>query len=155
VIEFREGRLDSGDGAALADEYRAEMARMYDGLNVDGSHMPAGGAAELNPPHGAFLIGYEDGVPICCAGLKDLHDGACEIKRMFVVPAARGRGVARQLLTALEQKASAMGFEIVRLDTGEKQLDARHLYESAGYVEISNFNNNPVATFFGEKHLVQ
>jgi GNAT superfamily N-acetyltransferase len=153
VIEFREGRLDSGDGATLAAAYRAEIALMYDGLNVDSPHMPAGGAAELGPPRGAFLVGYEDGTPICCAGIKDLHDGACEIKRMYVAPEARGRGVARKLLAALEQHALAMGYEFVRLDTGDRQLDARHLYQSAGYAEIENFNNNPVATFFGEKRL--
>ncbi len=145
--------MDTGDGGALAAEYRAEIARVYDGLDVLSPHMPAGGAAELNPPSGAFLVGYEGETPICCGGIKDLGPGVCEIKRMYVVPAARGRGVARQLLAALEQQARTMGYELVRLDTGDRQPDARHLYESAGYTEIANFNKNPVAVFFGEKRL--
>jgi GNAT superfamily N-acetyltransferase len=153
MIEFRPGRVDTGDGGALEAAYRAEMALVYDGLDVQSPDMPAAGAAELNPPRGAFLVGYEDGVPICCGGIKDLGPGVCEIKRMFVLPQARGRGVARRLLTALEEQARAMGYSTVRLDTGERQPDARHIYESAGYVEISNFNKNPVAVFFGEKRL--
>jgi GNAT superfamily N-acetyltransferase len=153
VIEFREGRVDSGDGGALEAAMRAEMALVYDGLDLRSPDMPAAGAAELNPPRGVFLVGYEDGSPICCGGIKDLNDGACEIKRMYVAPEARGRGVARRLLGALEERAHALGYETARLETAERQPDARHLYESAGYAAIANFNNNPVATFFGEKRL--
>jgi GNAT superfamily N-acetyltransferase len=153
VIEFREGRVDSGDGGQLAAEYRAEMSLVYDGLDVLSPHMPAAGAAELNPPSGAFLVGYEGETPICCGGIKDLGPGVCEFKRMYVVPNARGRGVARQLLGALEDHARSLGYEIARLDTGDRQPAARHLYESTGYTEISNFNRNPVAVFFGEKRL--
>lgn len=153
MIEFREGRVDSGDGGALEAAMRAEMALVYDGLDLQSPDMPAAGAAELNPPRGLFLVGYEDGSPICCGGIKDLGDGACEIKRMYVTPEARGRGVARRLLGALEERAHALGYEVARLDTGERQPDAQHLYESAGYTAIPNFNANPVATFFGEKRL--
>ena len=72
---------------------------------------------------------------------------------MYVVPAARGRGVARELLGALEARARALGYTVGRLDTGPRQPAAQHLYESAGYKQIENFNANPVATFFGEKRL--
>ena len=72
---------------------------------------------------------------------------------MFVVPDARGRGVARALLHALEARAQALGYTVLRLDTGPRQPAARHLYESEGYAEIENFNANPVATYFGEKPL--
>lgn len=92
-------------------------------------------------------------MPVCCGGLKRLPDGACEIKKMFVVPGARGRGVARALLTELEAHARALGYEVARLDTGPKQPRARGMYERAGYETIENFNGNPVATFFGEKRL--
>jgi GNAT superfamily N-acetyltransferase len=72
---------------------------------------------------------------------------------MYVIPQARGRGVARVLLAALEERARELGYVIARLDTGPKQAGAQRLYESAGYVAIPNFNANPVATFFGEKRL--
>ena len=73
---------------------------------------------------------------------------------MYVVPAERGRGVARQLLAALEEHARTLGYLVARLDTGDRQPAAQHLYGSAGYRTIHNFNGNPVASWFGEKPLV-
>ncbi len=153
MIVFHEGRVDEGDGGALARAMREEMAVLYEGLELDGERMPKAGHAELSPPGGAFLVGYADGRPICCGGVKRLAEGTCEIKRMFVDPEFRGRGLARTLLVALEDKARELGYAVARLDTGPKQHGARHLYESAGYRQIENFNSNPVATFFGEKRL--
>jgi putative acetyltransferase len=62
-----------------------------------------------------------------------------EIKRMFVRPAARGRGIARLLLARLEVEARARGFRLLRLETGSLQPDARGLYERAGYRPIPCF----------------
>jgi GNAT superfamily N-acetyltransferase len=72
---------------------------------------------------------------------------------MFVVPPARGRGVARALLTELERRARSLGYSVVRLDTGPLQATAQLIYDRAGYEPIGNFNSNPIATYFGEKHL--
>lgn len=153
-IEFRTTRVDEGDGLALVTAMAAEMWVLYEGLELDGAGMPKAGPTELGPPHGLFLVGYgADGTPLCCGGLKRLPDGACEIKRMYVAPPARGRGLARRLLGALEDEARRLGYSVARLDTGPEQHSARRMYESAGYVEIANFNENPVATYFGEKAL--
>jgi GNAT superfamily N-acetyltransferase len=153
VIEFREGRVDDGDGGRLEQAMRSEVAQLYPGLDLRAANMPKAGPEQLNAPNGSFLVGYEDGVAICCGGLKRLDGEACELKRMYVIPAARGRGVARVLLAALEDRARELGYGIARLDTGPRQQGAQHLYESAGYLPIANFNGNPVATFFGEKRL--
>lgn len=152
-IEFRVARVDAGEGAALARAMRDELFELYDGLVLDGPDMPKAGPEEMGPPGGTFLVGWSDGEPVCCGGVKRLPDGACEIKRMFVVPAARGQGVARALLRALEDAARGLGYATVRLDTGPEQPHARRLYESEGYREIGNFNANPVATYFAEKAL--
>jgi GNAT superfamily N-acetyltransferase len=120
---------------------------------LDGDHMPRAGAAELSPPGGAFVVGYLDDRPICCGGIKRLDDQRCEIKKMYVDPALRGRGVARALLRRLETLAQELGYTVARLDTGPKQVGARGLYESEGYAEIEDFNGNPVAVFWGEKPL--
>jgi GNAT superfamily N-acetyltransferase len=153
AIEFRPMPFDAGDGAVLVQAMRDEMAVIYDGLNMDSSNMPKASVAELGPPHGTFLVGYEGGEPLCCGGVKRLDERHCELKRMYVVPTARGRGVARRLLGALEHAAAELGYVVARLDTGPRQPAAQHLYESEGYAAIGNFNDNPVASFFGEKPL--
>jgi len=153
MIDFRPCPMEEQPGATLAQGMRDEIAAIYDGLVLDGPDMPKAGPDELSPPGGTFVVGYEDGVPVCCGGLKRLPDGACEIKKMFVVEQARGRGVARALLAELERRARELGYEIARLDTGWRQPRAQRMYELSGYAPIENFNANPVATFFGEKRL--
>jgi GNAT superfamily N-acetyltransferase len=153
VIQFRDGQVDAGDGGRLEAAMREEIGGLYAGLDLQSPDMPKAGPDELNPPNGVFIVGYEDEFAICCGGIKRLDAEACELKRMYVIPEARGRGVARILLAALEDRARGLGYTIARLDTGPKQPSAQHLYESAGYAAIPNFNNNPVATFFGERQL--
>ena len=146
--------MEAEPAASLVAGMRAEIAAMYDDLDLDGPEMPAASPRELGPPRGVFLVGYDPATkPICCGGLKRLDGEACEIKRMYVVRDLRGRGVARKLLAALEDAARDLGYVVARLDTGPRQPDSQHLYRDAGYAEIDNFNANPVATFFGEKRL--
>ncbi len=152
-IEFRDGAVDSGPGALLAQSMRDEIAAMYDGVDLDGEDMPKAGAAELTAPGGAFLVGWRDGEALCCGGVKRLDERTCEIKKMFVVPEARGRGVARALLGALEDRARVLGYVVARLDTGPRQQHAERFYRRSGYAPIANFNGNPVASFWGEKPL--
>jgi len=153
AIEFRKASVDRGDGAVLEAAMCAEVATVCGGIDPGDPRMPAAGARELGPPGGAFVVGYADGGPVCCGGIKGLDEQACEIKRMYVVPAARGHGVARLLLAELERRARRLGYAVARLDTDERLTGAVRLYNSAGYSPIGNFNGNPIATFFGEKQL--
>lgn len=151
MLEFRLCPVDEEPAAALVRGMRDEIAALYDGLDLDGPDMPRAGPSELALPGGTFVVGFEDHVAVCCGGIKRLPDGACEIKKMFVVAAARGRGVARALLVELERRARDLGYAVARLDTGPRQTRAQRMYERAGYAAIENFNDNPVASFFGEK----
>ena len=156
VLEFRQVSVDATPARFLLESMSAEIAEIYGGLDLNGPDMPKAGRAELDPPWGAFLVGFDSsGEAVCCGGIKDLGDGSCEIKRMFVAPEARGGGVARELLEALEDAARERGFERARLDTGPRQPRALGLYKRSGYREIENFNGNPIATFFGEKSLTR
>lgn len=155
MIEFRDCAIDEEPAATLVQGMRDDIAATYDGLELDGADMPKAGPEEMSPPGGAFIVGYEGDVAVCCGGIKRLPDGACEIKRMFVVQEARGRGVARALLEELERRAREMGYAVARLDTGPRQTRAQRMYERAGYAAIDNFNANPVASFFGEKRLAE
>ena len=146
--------MDHEPAAGLVAAMRAELAGVYDDLDLDAADMPKAGPAELGPPGGTFLVGFDDaGRAVCCGGVKRLEDGTCEIKRMYVVPQARGRGVARELLRRLEDAARRLGYDVVRLDTGPRQPSAERMYREAGYRPIGNFNRNPMASFFGEKRL--
>lgn len=153
MIDFRPCPIDEEPAAALVQGMTDDIAALYDGLELSGADMPKAGPAQMSPPGGTFVVGFEAGVAVCCGGVKRLPDGACEIKRMFVVDEARGRGLARALLEELERRARELGYEIARLDTGPRQMRAQRMYERAGYVAIENFNANPVASFFGEKRL--
>lgn len=153
MIDFRPCPVDEQPAAALVQAMRDEIAALYDGLDLDSPDMPKAGPGELGPPGGTFLVGFEDGVAVCCGGIKRLPDGACEIKRMFVAGGARGRGLARVLLGELERVALELGYVVVRVDTGPRQARAQHVYERAGYRPIENFNANPMASYFAEKAL--
>lgn len=152
-LVFRAVPAGSGDAADMVAAMVAEMSDLYDGLDLEAPDMPKAGPAELGPPGGVYLVGYCDDIPVCGGGLKRLPDGTCEIKRMYVVPAARRGGVARALLAALEDAARGLGYRIARLDTGERQPHAITFYEASGYRRVGNFNNNPAAAFHGEKRL--
>jgi GNAT superfamily N-acetyltransferase len=96
-------------------------------------------AAEFIPPAGIFVIGWDDGVPVACGGVRIVEPGLGELKRMYVVPPARRRGIARSLLAHLEDQARALGASRLRLETGLNQPEAIALYESAGYVAVPPF----------------
>jgi GNAT superfamily N-acetyltransferase len=108
---------------------------------------------ELEPPDGEFLVVYVNGEAVGCGGFKRLDRRTAEIKRMFVSAERRGRGLGRRILERLEDDATQAGYELARLDTGDKQPAALHLYRSAGYREIPDYNGNPAATYWFEKQL--
>jgi GNAT superfamily N-acetyltransferase len=152
-VTFQQADPATSPASDLLAAMGREIETMYDHA-LDAPDMPKAGPAEMSPPGGSLLLGVDEaGQVVCVGGIKRLPDGACEIKRMYVVPEARGRGIGRRLLLALEDEARALGYEIARLDTGPKQPGAQRMYEQAGYRPIDNFNENPVASFWGEKRL--
>ena len=151
-MDFRPADPAEPPAADLIEAMITELEPLYG--RIDQPHAPSAGPADFRPPTGTFLVGYDDeGRALCGGGVKGLGDGIGEIKRMFVVPDARGRGVARTLLAALEQAARDLGYTRARLDTGPQQPQAERMYRQAGYREIENFNGNPFASFWGEKPL--
>lgn len=153
MVEFRVVPVDHGDGAALLAAYAIELAEMYDGADVNSAGMPTAGPVDFGSPYGRFLVGYDGASAICCGGVKRLPDGCAEIKRMYVVPGARRRGVARLLLHALEDAAVALGYSVVRMDTGARHQHAIAFYEAEGYLPVPDYNGNPLAAWWAEKHL--
>ena len=151
-ITVRAEAADSLIAVRLVDAMVTEMEQLYS--------LPAGtglgtGAppSDFTPPGGTFLVIYAGGKPVAGGGVKRDDDGVAEIKRMYVVPAARRQGLGRQLLEALEDRARELGYARIRLDTGARQPHAQAMYERAGYHPIENYNGNQQASFWGEKIL--
>jgi GNAT superfamily N-acetyltransferase len=150
-LEIRAEDPADGPGSALLDAVIAELEELYGPLVIGGT--PSATPQDMGPPGGRFLVVYRSGRAIACGGVKRLDDGVGEIKRMYVVPDERSRGVARALLVALEDAARDLGYPVVRLDTGARQPHAAALYESAGYRAIPDYNDNTYAAFWFEKEL--
>src|SRR3954453_8343738 len=92
--------------------------------------------AEVTGGRGAFLIVYRAGTPVGCGGVRGLDSGAAELKRMYVAPAARGTGLGRRLVAALETEARALGVRRLVLETGVRQAAALALYQATGFRPI-------------------
>ena len=129
--------------AALLEEYDVIAGRALSGG-------PSATPSDFSPPGGVFVVGFLDGVPACCGGVKALGDGTGELKRMYVVPEFRERGFARALIRALEDAARDLGHRVMRLDSTSSTWP---IYEGAGYHKIPDYNDNPHADFWGEKRL--
>jgi GNAT superfamily N-acetyltransferase len=150
-LRFERWDPEEPPASELLAEMRVELNDVYETFSrLDN---PPVSPSELRPPGGAYVVGFEGDDAVAGGGLRRLNDGMAEIKRMYVRPTARSRGVARALLAALEETASSLGYTAARLDTGPKQLHGLALYRSAGYLDVEPYNDNPFACFWGEKSL--
>ncbi|MFC3991547.1 GNAT family N-acetyltransferase [Actinoplanes siamensis] len=120
----------------LVAENMRDLSERYGG---SGDDTPLA-AAHFLPPDGDFLVAVRaaDDRLLASAGWRR-HGGDAELKRMFTRVEARGQGLARRMLAAVEESARAAGCERVILETGDKQPEAIALYESAGYQRIEDF----------------
>jgi ribosomal protein S18 acetylase RimI-like enzyme len=138
---------------------RACLDHYFDELNArfpEGFDRETDSATALygyRPPGGEFIVAQISGEVVGCGALRLFAPGVGEIKRMWVAPQVRGRGVARKLLGALERAAAERHLHTVRLDTHASLAEALQLYRTSGYREIPRFNDNPYAHHWFEKML--
>lgn len=115
----------------------------------------------FEPPHGSFFVGYVDDVPVASGAWRRREDvdalgstHTAEVKRMYVAPEGRGRGLARLMLAHLERTAREAGAVVAILETGTLQPEAIGLYRSSGYTEIAGFGyycSAPESVCFGKR----
>jgi hydroxymethylpyrimidine/phosphomethylpyrimidine kinase len=148
-VELRPMPYHDPAAQRLVEQVQQEYVRRYGG--PDESPMDP---AEFVPPDGIFLVAWQDGTAVGCGGWRRLAGtDAAEIKRMYVTPAGRRRGLARTILAELERTAAAGGAHRVVLETGTEQPEAIALYLSSGYEPIAGFGyyaDRPRARHFGK-----
>jgi GNAT superfamily N-acetyltransferase len=134
-VEVRPEPLDSPVAQKLIGELNAELSRDY----PPAQRFHSLDAEEVAEGAGAFLVLWLEGAAAGCGAVRVLSVERAELKRMYVVPGARGRGLSHALLGALEDRAVALGAIRVVLETGDKAFAALALYESSGYRRIPCF----------------
>jgi DNA-binding MarR family transcriptional regulator/GNAT superfamily N-acetyltransferase len=133
-------------------EYFRELAERFD-FGFDPAKGGEVSEAEMTPPAGWFFLARLDGRPVGCSALRRLTASVGEVKRMWTAPNARGLGVARRMMTAIEATAGEAGLTTLRLDTNRALTEAQALYRKLGFAEIERYGDNPYADHWFEKRL--
>jgi GNAT superfamily N-acetyltransferase len=139
------------DATLLLREMRAEALFRY-GDTMDASAPPV--TNEPLAPRSMFLIVRLEGKPVGCAALRPMAARAAEVRRMYVAPSVRRRGIARRLLAELEGRAAEFGYAFLRLETGNRQPEAIALYDSYGFRRIAPYGchvDDPLSICFEKK----
>jgi putative acetyltransferase len=136
-VIIREVDWDDPAGVALRTAQRDELTIRYEDPNSEPGPAPTADDMTL------FLVALEDdgSTPIACGGLRRIDDMHGEIKRMYVTPERRGRGVATAILRELERRARGLGWGRLVLETGDRQPDAIRFYEREGYSAIPRYGH--------------
>jgi putative acetyltransferase len=146
VIETTDVRRP--EAALLIARLSRELAERYEEEDDGTGHFKP---EDVLQPRSGFLLVRWQGEAIGCGAYRPLEDDIAEIKRMYVEPAFRGRGIGRRLLAALEECARQAGYARVWLETGTAQPEALRLYEASGYRVIHNYGyyrNDPRSVCF-------
>ena len=127
------------DVVALTTAVQAHYHQLYGG---PGDESPVE-AADFEAPTGHFVVGYLEGLPVAMGGWRRLGErpglpspNAAEVKRMYVAPSTRGRGLSRIVLAELEASARSAGVDWLVLETGRPQRSAIGLYRASGYTDV-------------------
>ncbi len=135
-IDLRRENLDS---PAVQELFAALNAEIMERYPEEGTTHFRLNAEEIAAGRGALFVAYAAERPVGCGSIRRLDAGTAEIKRMYVSDDARGRGIGRQLLRALEAKAHDLAVGRILLETGERQDAALALYERVGFRRVARF----------------
>ena len=136
-VSVQKGSIGSPAVRSLISALDAEIAERYPEERANFFRLDA---SETAPGRGAFLVATVDGEVVGCGAVRLLDGADAEIKRMYVMPSRRGRGIGGALLAALESEARSLGATRLVLETGERLLEAVALYERTGFTVIPPFD---------------
>jgi ribosomal protein S18 acetylase RimI-like enzyme len=141
----------------LVRDYFCEILTRFNGATPTSEEV--GAAMQHDPddamvaPTGTFIVAFSAHAPVACAGLRLLNDRVGELKRVYVRPSVRGRGLGAMLVTALEAYAQSRKLTTLRLDTRHELDEALRLYERHGYRRIERYNQPGLADMWFEKSI--
>jgi putative acetyltransferase len=153
AVEIREpNRAEVEVGRRLIEEYVGSLGIDLSFQQVEEELADIERA--YGPPRGRLLLAFVHGEPAGCVAVRPLHEGCCEMKRLYVRPTHRGLGLGRSLADAAIEAGRELGYERMRLDTLPDMEAARALYRSLGFREIAPYRFNPMpGTAFMERAL--
>lgn len=140
---------DDPDALKLVEMYFAELRHRLGSFEA-----PSLAVLRADGERGVVLVLFNEDRAVACGSLRLLDKDTAEVKRMFVVPEARGCGHGRKILRALEEWARSLGCSRIMLDTAAPLTEAASMYIREGYVEIERYNDNPYAARWFEKRLI-
>jgi GNAT superfamily N-acetyltransferase len=132
---------------------RAYFALLVDRVpGITAAHVPDPDpeADAFRPPHGTFLMALSDGQALACVSLKRHTPATGEVKRLWVDPAARGLGLARRMMTRVEEEARLLGFSGLILDTNAALTEAIALYRATGWQDTEPYTGFPATHWFAK-----
>ena len=136
MITITRAELSAEVSRALIASLNAELTGVYPEPGANHFHLDPD---EVARGRGSFFVVYRDGVPVGCGAVRLLDRDTAELKRMYVSPVARGQGLGRRLVAALEAEARALGVRRLVLETGIRQVAALALYRATGFEPIPLF----------------
>ena len=150
--EFAPIQVESAEGPVALDQVRSLMrafaaefgpitAEVFEvqGFTAEVASLPG----RYGPPGGCLLLASDGGSPAGCVALRDLGGGTCEMKRLYVLPEFRTRGVGRLLVAAVLDRAAHLGYQRMVLDTLPEMTGAIALYRAVGFAFIDSYWGHP------------
>lgn len=143
VIEPASGTDDVAAAKALFLAYAQSLnfSLCFQDFDRELEDMPGKYAAQAK---GALLLARVDGRPLGVVGLRALEPGICEMKRLYVDPAARGLKLGRRLAETILAEGRRLGYRVMRLDTLHRMAEANRLYDALGFRDIPPYYDNPM-----------
>ncbi|MBV8847704.1 MAG: GNAT family N-acetyltransferase [Bryobacterales bacterium] len=136
TIQIRRSALTSPDALRLITALNTELSAAFP--EPGANHFSLNGE-QVAEGEGVFLIAYGDDLAVGCGAVRRLDPATAELKRMYVDPSVRGRGIGRALVEALEREARILGVTRVVLETGTRLTRAIKMYEAMAYERIPLF----------------
>ena len=152
MVQITVAEPASQDARWCIEQYFTELGERFE-TGFDPSLGISAHPHELTPPAGLLLIARLREEPVGCGALKFHENAIGELKRMWVAPRARGLGLGRRMLLALEHEAREAGMTVIHLETNHTLIEAIELYRHSGYQEVEAFNDEPYAHHWFEKRL--